>query len=100
MNPEERQTRREMDQTSIRLCSLAGQVPTSYILSTGLKKAEVEACAAGGFADVYRGSYNELEVALKVVRVAGKRNIKRAHKVCSVSCLTMDLRLIYSQDVL
>ena len=85
LNPEERRTRRKIDRTSIRLCGLAGQVPTSYILSTGLKKEEVDACAAGGFADVYRGSYNELKVALKVVRVAGRKNIKRAHKVCSLS---------------
>ena len=75
-------TRRRIEQISLKICGLAGQIPSSYILSTGLSKSDETAFVAGGFADVYRGKYNETNVALKVVRVAGKKNIRKAHKAC------------------
>ena len=64
----------------MKLASLAGQIPYSHIISAGLKADMDTPYAAGGFADIYRGTLQGKQVALKVVRVYGTRNIQVAQK--------------------
>lgn len=51
------------------VCSITVQLPTSAILSTGLKKRGEDAVASGGLADMWRGKYRSREVAIKAFRV-------------------------------
>ncbi|EIN03610.1 kinase-like protein, partial [Punctularia strigosozonata HHB-11173 SS5] len=50
--------------TLSKLCGQSGLVPTSYRLSELVRVGEDPPCS-GGFADVYRGSYDGRAVALK-----------------------------------
>ncbi|EIN04829.1 kinase-like protein, partial [Punctularia strigosozonata HHB-11173 SS5] len=50
------------------LCGESGLVPTRYRLS-GLARVGTDPPCAGGFADVYRGTYNGTIVALKFMRL-------------------------------
>jgi hypothetical protein len=54
------------------------QLPTSAILSEGLKKRGNTAVASGGLADIWRGKYRGREVAIKAFRVYKQsENVKK-----------------------
>lgn len=62
------------------VCSATEQLPTSAILSAGLKKRGNIAEDSGGTADIWQGEYRGTHVAIKVFRIS--RNLKDAKRVC------------------
>ena len=61
------------------MSSAIEQLPTSAILSVGLKKRGNIAEDSGGTADIWRGEYRGTQVAIKAFRVS--RNLKEAKEV-------------------
>lgn len=64
-----------------KICAHTGILPSSCTLSEGLKCESTEALMSGGFADIWRGSYLEKVVALKVLRIHGGSNLRKVKKV-------------------
>ena len=65
-----------------RLCGRAGVLPTLfYIPHEELEKTSSQAVAGGGFADVYEGRYKGEKVALKVLRVYNRENLRKTQVV-------------------
>ena len=52
------------------------------MLSKGLVKTKDHATQGGGFADVWEGTYNGSQVAIKVLRVYETDDFDRVRKVC------------------
>lgn len=63
-----------------KLCGHTGLLPTSFILSDGLSKYADRPVSGGGFSDLYIGRFNDVEVALKSLRVFGE-NFQMVQKV-------------------
>ncbi|KAF5345362.1 hypothetical protein D9758_008509 [Tetrapyrgos nigripes] len=65
-----------------RLCGVFGALPSSCVLNSEkqLEKTSTEALLSGGFADIWRGKYEErdtvIDVAIKVLRIYGKENLQ------------------------
>ncbi|TDL22635.1 kinase-like protein [Rickenella mellea] len=70
----------QCEQTLRRLCGRAGLLPSSFILKDELCKDGEHAITAGGFADVFSGTYKGKKVALKALRVYGNENLKKVQK--------------------
>ena len=62
------------------MCSRIRQLPTSAVLSTGLKKSGDGAATSGGFASIWRGELGGAEVAIKTFRF-GPKHLKKAQEV-------------------
>lgn len=74
-------SKRRYERTLRRLCSRAGVLPSSfYILQEEIVKTSPQAVAGGGFSDVYEGEYKGQKVALKVLRMYDKENLKKTQK--------------------
>jgi hypothetical protein len=52
-----------------KLCGACCLLPKSHEISDGLEIISPSPVAGGGFADVYKGSYNGLPVAIKMLRI-------------------------------
>ena len=57
------------------ICATHTTLPTSYAIPSHLLTVDDYAFASGGFADVYRGKLNGLQVCVKRVRVATPEDI-------------------------
>ncbi|TDL22634.1 kinase-like protein [Rickenella mellea] len=67
-----------LDLLDKRLCRRAGLLPSSFTLNDELSKDGEHAITAGGFADVFIGTYMGKKVALKELRVHGNENLKKS----------------------
>lgn len=66
------------------LCGEAGELPHRFILPTKkLKKQSARPLSSYGYADVWRGSFDGQEVALKVFRSFQEEDLRSARKVMS-----------------
>jgi len=63
------------------VCSATGQLPTSTVLSAGLKKRGSTTVAPGAFTDVWQGEYYATQVAIKSLRIYPTQNCEEAKKV-------------------
>lgn len=68
--------RRRLDRFLQRIVKETGQLPTSMIIDN-VQKSGNHPLAGGGFADVYHGSQGDIEVAIKVLRVFGNKQVLR-----------------------
>ena len=76
---------RNCEMTLRRLCGRASLLPKSISLSeSDIERTTTTPSCGGGFADVYEGVYLGKPVALKVLRVYGKDNIRKVQKVRSI----------------
>ena len=66
-----------------RVCGLQTILPRSCILSDNISKEGDTAFASGGFADVWKGSYNENPVCIKAFRAYTADNLAEIKKVCA-----------------
>ena len=62
------------------LCSTTKRLPGSTVLSAGLTRCGNLAVASGGLADVWRGEYQGVSVAIKALRVYS--HVEAAREVC------------------
>ena len=62
------------------VCSRIKQLPTSAVLSAGLKKSGDGAAISGGFASIWRGELGDAEVAIKDFQFKPK-HLKDAQEV-------------------
>ena len=65
-----------------RVCGLQTILPRSCILSDNISKEGDIAFASGGFADVWKGRYNENPVCIKAFRACTADNLIEIKKVC------------------
>lgn len=66
-----------------RIVKETGRLPSSMIIHN-VKRKGSDPLAGGGFADVWRGTQGDLDVAMKVLRIFGEREFnKQALRVCS-----------------
>ena len=63
------------------MCSVTEQLPTSAVLTAGLKKRGKIAVASGGLTDIWRGKYRGTLVAIKAFRIHPSQDLKEAKKV-------------------
>ena len=63
------------------LCGAVQLLPTSAVISTGLKKRGAMALASGGLTDIWRGVLDDTQVAIKAFRIYPAPNLKDAKKV-------------------
>ena len=63
------------------LCSAILRLPTSAILSEGLKKQGIIAVASGGLTDIWKGGLGRTQVAVKAFRIYPAQNLKEAKEV-------------------
>lgn len=71
-----------------KICRKVGIFPTSLILKDVAQERNATAVKCGGFADIYKGSYKGVPVALKVPRTDGTvGQTKKMHEVmrCDMS---------------
>ena len=64
------------------VCSVTERLPTSAVLSAGLKKRDNIAEDSGGTGDVWRGEYRGTQVAIKAFRIHPASKLKEAKEVC------------------
>ena len=62
-------------------CGQCGILPTSCVLSEGLAKTDDHPFGRGGFADIWPGTYNDCEVAIKALRIYQTSDLVRIKKV-------------------
>lgn len=67
-----------------RLCGRFAILPPSHVISDGLKITTLAPVESGGFADVYRGTYNGNTVAVKVFRPCAISQLAKMRKVSSL----------------
>jgi hypothetical protein len=67
-----------------KICGSSGTLPNSYIISDGLEKIDEYAFTSGGFADVWRGTYNNKKVAIKAFRIFAARDLVQVKKVSAI----------------
>ena len=75
-----------------KLAGASRQVPESYLVDkfSGLKVEEA-VIASGGFADIRKGIYKGMNVAVKTIRVSEQPDIKALHEVCKAArCPILD----------
>ena len=76
------------------VCSAAGQLPTSTLLSTGLDKWDDTPVMSGGFSEVLRGFHHDREVIIKSYRMY--QHLERAKEVSiqptSKTCFRTEFR--------
>ena len=65
-----------------RVCGLQTILPRSCIISDVISKEGDTAFASGGFADVWKGRYNENSVCVKAFRAYTAGNLAEIKKVC------------------
>jgi hypothetical protein len=75
--------KRRLFKALIKLSGDSGLHPRCCML-TGLELGEH--LAGGSFSDVYKGSHLSQDVAIKMMRVFGKRNIDQVLKVTNKTC--------------
>lgn len=63
-----KETRNALKRLTIKLCFASGIVPQALILK-GFVISNVDSIGGGGFADIYQGTYRQVPVALKRLRV-------------------------------
>ena len=63
-----------------KLCGAFGILPSSFALPPELVEHEPAPFAWGGFSDVYKATFKERDVAVKILRV-DTGNIEHMHKV-------------------
>jgi len=73
-----------------KICSGIERLPTSAVLSAGLKKHHTISIASGGFTDVWQGGYHSAPVAIKSFRIYPAENLKEAKEVSI--WLTLEIR--------
>ena len=65
-----------------KLAGTSCQVPKSYLVGTFSRfKVEKPIIASGGFADVRKGRYRGMDVAVKTIRIPQDSDIKAIHEV-------------------
>ena len=64
-----------------KVCSATARLPTSAVLSTGLKKRGDIPEDSGGTTDIWRGEYGDTHVAIKAFRIHPSRKRKEAKEV-------------------
>lgn len=74
--------RRLLDYFLSRVVKGTGQLPTSMIVDN-VQRSGMHPLAGGGFADVYHGSQGDIEVAIKVLRVFGDKQVLRVCFDCN-----------------
>lgn len=71
-----------------KICGRCGILPTSHIISEGLVITTERPITSGGFADVFRGTWKGVLVAIKVFRILSTDRLDKMRKVSVVSfCL-------------
>jgi len=63
------------------VCSEIGRLPTSAVISAGLRKRGGIAVASGGCTDIWRGEHNDTQVSIKAFRIHPAENLKEAKDV-------------------
>ena len=63
------------------VCSATQRLPTSAMLSAGLKKRGRIAVASGGFTDIWRGEHYAAQVAVKAFHIYPAQNLKEVKEV-------------------
>jgi len=63
------------------VCSAFGELPTSVVISTGLKKNGTTPFASGGLMDVWSGIHNGEHVVVKVFRAYPDKTMGEVEKV-------------------
>ena len=66
-----------------KLCGLCQLLPTGYVLGDGLIETKLR-IGSGGFADVCQGTYGEMRVAIKRLRVDEGDDFTKIYKVSSL----------------
>ena len=61
------------------------RLPTSAVLTTGLKQRGTMALASGGLTDIWRGDLDDTQVAIKAFRIYPARSLKEAKEVSKQS---------------
>ncbi|KLO15815.1 kinase-like protein [Schizopora paradoxa] len=80
VNPED-PFHRKCEKTLRRLCARTGLLPRSITLSeSDLRRTSNVPTCGGGFADIFEGEYRDKAVALKVLRVYGRDNVRKVMK--------------------
>jgi hypothetical protein len=77
----------------VKFCSRTSQLPASLFIH-GVNIGDVrDPCSTGGFADIYRGKYRQMEVAVKKLRFLIADDRAAVHKVglCSTFCRFDDI---------
>ena len=62
------------------MCVSRKVLPSSYMLPNGTLVTDVHLFSSGGFSDVYRGTFNGLQVCVKKLRVAPDSGSEQATK--------------------
>lgn len=63
------------------LCGVSGVLPASFMLTDGLEDIESKPFTSGGFADIYRATYNGRPVVAKVLKTTPMSELKEVQKV-------------------
>ena len=87
-----RETRDSLRRLTLKLCFSSDVVPQSLILK-GLLQSEKESTIGGGFSDIFRGTYRQIPVALKRLRVfqlveeSKRKKLRRVRLYAPISSL-------------
>jgi len=64
-----------------KICGQTRLLPTTHMLADGLEKSGDMPAASGGFADVWRGTYNGRQVAIKALRIYNTDDLQQVKKL-------------------
>ena len=68
-----------------KLAGTSRQVPKSYLVDMFSRyRVEKKIIASGGFADIRKGRFKGMDVAVKTIRASQEANIDAIHEVCKV----------------